>query len=464
MAELISKSACEIVALLKTGEISIDDTLDALEAQIEKIDPEINALPTLCFERARAAARQGDRIDSVLSGIPVAIKDLTDVAGVRTTYGSMLHVNHIPEQSDILVERIEANGGIIYAKSNTPEFGTGGNTFNDVFGATRNPHDVSRSAGGSSGGAAAALASGSAWLAQGSDLGGSLRTPAAFCGVTSLRPSPGLITTSPGTQPFDVYSQKGPMARSVADLALFADAMAGPSSLTGFSKSHLIDEFRNAAARPLKPLKIAYSEDLGITQTSSEVAEICNAAIAKLAREQINIETNHPDLSMMDAAFEVPRALDYVQSFGADLASTRGIMKPEVVWNIEKGLNLGAEEIRQSLDAQGQVFANASQFMQDYDLLICPATIIPAYPVEERYPGYSDGLEYSEYYRWLKICCAITTTTLPVITLPCGKTDSGLPIGLQLIGKAHGELELFALASYLEQVFDWNPLQAISCS
>ena len=464
MAELIRKSACEIVALLKTGEISIDDTLDALEAQIKKVDPGINSLPTLCFERARAAAQQGDRIDSVLSGIPVAIKDLTDVAGVRTTYGSMLHANHIPEQSDILVERIEANGGIIYAKSNTPEFGTGGNTFNDVFGATRNPHDVTRSAGGSSGGAAAALASGSAWLAQGSDLGGSLRTPAAFCGVSSLRPSPGLIATSPGTQPFDVYSQTGPMARSIADLALFADAMAGPSSLAGLSKSHLIDEFRNAAARPRKPFKIAYSEDLGITQTSAEVSAICNSAIAKLAKEQINIENNHPDLSMMDAAFEVPRALDYAQSHGADLASTREIMKPEVVWNIEKGLGLGTGEIRQSVDAQGQVFANASRFMQDYDLLICPATIIPAYPVEERYPGYSDGLEYSEYYRWLAICCAITTTTLPVITLPCGKTDSGLPIGLQLVGKAHGELELFALASYLEQVFDWNPLQAISCS
>jgi amidase len=254
------------------------------------------------------------------------------------------------------------------------------------------------------------------------------------------------------------------MARSVADLALFADAMAGSSSLTGLSKSHLIDEFRNAAARPVKPFKIAYSEDLGITQTSSEMAAICNAAIAKLEREQVNVEINHPDLGMMDAAFEVPRALGYAQSYGAELANTREIMKPEVVWNIEKGLNLGADEIRQSLDAQGQVFANASRFMQDYDLLICPATIMPAYPVEERYPGYSDGLEYSEYYRWLAICCAVTTTTLPVITLPCGKTDTGLPVGLQLIGKAHGELELFALASYLEQVFGWDPLQAIACS
>ena len=461
MLELIKKSACEIVALLTADEISIEDTLAALEARIEQVDTEINALPTLCFERAYAAANQVDHRNSVLAGLPVAIKDLTDVAGVRTTYGSMLHENHVPAQSDIMVERIEDNGGIVYAKSNTPEFGTGGNTFNDVFGATCNPYDLSRSAGGSSGGAAAALASGTAWLAQGSDLGGSLRTPASFCGVTSLRPSPGLVTSNPGMTPFDVYSQKGPMARNIADLALFTDAMAGPSSKAGLSKPHAIDEFRNVAAQPVKPLKIAFSEDLGVTETTPAVVELCARAVTRLEQENIAVDVAHPDLSMADIAFSVPRALDYAQSFGADLAQTREIFKPEVVWNVELGLALSGDEIRQSQLAQGQVFTNASTFMQDYDLLVCPATVMPAYPVEERYPGYADGLEYSEYYRWLAICCAITTTTLPVITLPCGKTDAGLPIGLQLIGKPHGELELFAFASYIEQIFAWDPTQLI---
>ena len=456
MNELIRKTACDIVALLQAGEISTDDTLAALAARIEAVEPEINALPTLCLERARERGRRGDIRHSLLAGIPVAIKDLNDVAGVRTTYGSMLDENHVPETSDLMVERLEANGGVVYAKSNTPEFGSGGNSFNDVFGATRNPHDTTRSAGGSSGGAAAALASGTAWLAQGSDLGGSLRTPAAFCGVTSLRPSPGVVTTNPGQSPFGVYSQTGPMARNVADLALFADAMAGPSALVGVSKPHSVDEFRNAAAEPVKPPKIAYSEDLGITQTSAEIREVCSRAIAKLEGCNIAVENSHPDLSMMDAAFDVPRALDYAQSYGANLDEIRDTIKPENVWNIEFGLQLGAAEIRRSLEAQGQVFNNAAQFMQQFDLLICPATIIPAYPVEERYPGYSDGVPYSEYYRWLAICCAITTTTLPVITLPCGKTDAGLPVGLQIIGKPHGELELFALASYLEQVFGWD--------
>jgi amidase len=262
--------------------------------------------------------------------------------------------------------------------------------------------------------------------------------------------------------PFNVYSQKGPMARSIADLALFADALAGPSSKAGLSKPHVIDEFRNAAAQPARPLKIAYSENLGVTETTPEVVELCARAVTMLEQDGIGVDITHPDLSMADTAFRVPRALDYAQSLGADLANTREILKPEIVWNVELGLALSGAEIRQSQDAQRQVFANASAFMQDYDLLLCPATILPAYPIEERYPGYSAGLEYAEYYRWLAICCAITTTTLPVITLPCGKTDSGLPIGLQLIGKPHGEPQLFALASYIEQIFDWDPLQAIT--
>jgi amidase len=456
MDELIRKSACEIVALLQSGEISTDDTLDALCARIEAVEPGINALPTLCIERARERGRAGDLRKSALAGIPVAIKDLTDVAGVRTTYGSMLDEHHVPDTSDLMVERIEANGGVVYAKSNTPEFGSGGNSFNDVFGATRNPYDTTRSAGGSSGGAAAALASGTAWLAQGSDLGGSLRTPAAFCGVTSLRPSPGVVTTEPGLTPFNVYSQKGPMARNVADLALFADAMAGPSELVGISKPHVMGDFQNAAAQPVKPLKIAYSEDLGIAPTSAEIREVCGLAITRLDAENIAIENGHPDLGMMDAAFDVPRALDYAQSYGARLDEIRDTIKPENVWNIEFGLQLSAGEIRRSMQVQGEVFNHAARFMRQYDLLICPATIIPAYPVEERYPGYSDGVPYAEYYRWLAICYAITTTTLPVITLPCGRTAGGLPVGLQIVGKPHAELELFAFASYLEQVFGWD--------
>ena len=447
--------------MLGSGEISIDETLDALQSRISAVDGEINALPTLCFERAREQSRKRDFGGTLLGGIPVAIKDLEDVDGVRTTYGSRVYEQHVPGQSDLVVEHIENRGGIVYAKSNTPEFGSGANTFNDVFGATRNPYDRNLSAGGSSGGAAAALASGTAWLAQGSDLGGSLRTPASYCGVTSLRPSPGTIARSPGLQPFEVYSQKGPMARTIADLALFADAMAGPDSRAGLCKPHEGDEFRAAAARPRKPVRIAYSTDLGIAETSAEVVEVCAAAIASLERDGIAIEAGHPDLGMAHHAFDVPRALDYALSYGSELDAIRALIKPENEWNIEKGLRLTNAEILQSMRAQSEVFANATAFMEDHDLLVCPASIVAPYPVEERYPGYGAGLEYSEYYRWLALVYAITVTTLPVITVPCGATAAGLPIGLQLIGKPHGETGLFSAASYLEQVFAWNPLQCI---
>ena len=461
MDELIERSARDVVAMLRAGEIGIADALDALQSRIAAVDGEINALPTLCFERAREQAGKRDYRNTLLGGIPVAIKDLEDVAGVRTTYGSRVYEHHVPAQSDLVVEHIEARGGIVYAKSNTPEFGSGANTFNDVFGATRNPHDPTLSAGGSSGGAAAALASGTAWLAQGSDLGGSLRTPASFCGVTSLRPSPGTIARGAGMQPFEVYAQKGPMARDVGDLALFADAMAGANPRAGLVKPHGESDFRDAAARPRQPVRVAYSPDLGIAETSAEVAGVCAAALAVVERDGIAVEAAHPDLGAAHRAFEVPRALDYAASYGADLDAIRKLIKPENLWNIEKGLALQTAEILDSMRAQGEVFASASDFMADFDLLICPASIVPSYPVEERFPGHAAGLGYSEYYRWLALVYAVTTTTLPVITIPCGETAAGLPIGLQLIGKPHGDRQLFAFAAHLEGLFGHDPLRRI---
>ncbi len=455
MHELINKKARELVTGLRSGELHSDDLLDALEQRIGEVEEQINALPTLCFECARQKVKQINR-DSVLAGLPIPIKDLTDVAGVRTTYGSLVSEHHVPKASDLLVRRIEENGGVIYAKSNTPEFGSGGNTFNDVFGYTRNPHNLSLSAAGSSGGAAAALASGTAWLAHGSDLAGSLRTPASFCGVCSLRPSPGLIASSPGIQPFNVYPQNGPMARDVNDLALFTDAMAGESAQSGLSKAISQRAFRDAAERLTAPGRIAFSDDLGITEPSNEVRSLFTKAIEQLDANGLILENAAPDLSRCDAAFDIPRALNYAASYGEDLEQIRSMIKPENVWNIEYGLELDNKTILDSMRAQGELFANAASFMQDYDLLIVPASVTTAYPVEERYPGFSDGLPYHEYYRWLRIAYAITATTLPVITLPCGKTGEGLPLGIQLIGKPHGEIELFSYAARIEEILGWD--------
>ena len=459
--DLIRQSAREIVARLASGDLSPHDTLDAVRARVEAVDHMVNALPTLCFERARSHADRLMAISSaergLLAGLPVPIKDLTEVAGVRTTYGSRLLENFVPERSDILVETLEANGAAVYAKSNTPEFGAGGNTFNDVFGATRNPHDLRLTAGGSSGGAAAALATGMAWLAHGSDLAGSLRTPASFCGVTSLRPSPGRIAHGPTVAPFLVHSQQGPMARDIGDLALLADAMVGESPRAGLGKPPPQMSFRSAAGAPTAPARVAYSVDLGVTDTAPEVADVCSRAMHALEDDGTAVVPDHPDLSDAEVAFDVPRALLFATLLGAELPQARDILKPELVWNIERGLALDGDAVRSAIAAQGRIFQIAADFMSDYDLLICPAASVLPFPVEERYVGYRAGLPASEYYRWLSIAAAVSVTTLPVITIPCGRTETGLPVGIQLIGRPHGELQLFSLASHIEHLLGSAP-------
>ncbi len=459
--DLIRQSAREVVAALSTGDLSPHDALDAVQARVEAVDQVVNALPTRCFDRAREHADRLVEVPpaerGVLAGLPVPIKDLTPVAGVRTTYGSRLRENFVPERSDVVVETLEAQGALVYAMSNTPEFGAGGNTFNDVFGATRNPHDLRLTAGGSSGGAAAAVATGMAWLAHGSDLAGSLRTPASFCGITSLRPSPGRVANGPTVVPFLVHSQQGPMARDVGDLALFADAMVGESPRAGLGKPPPQESFRSAAAAPAAPARVAYSVDLGVTETAPEVAEVCSRAVHALERDGIAVVADHPDLTDAEVAFDVPRALLFATLLGAELPQARDVLKPELVWNIERGLALDGDAVRDAIAAQGRIFQLAADFMSDYDLLICPAASVLPFPVEERYVGYRAGLPPSDYYRWLSIAAAVSVTTLPVITLPCGRTQTGLPIGIQLIGRPHGELQLFSMASHIEKVLGIGP-------
>ena len=459
--DLIRLSARQVVAGLAAGDISPHEALDALQSRIEAVDPLVNALPTRCFDRARSNA---DRLMSVppaergvLAGLPVPIKDLTPVAGVRTTWGSRLRENFVPDQSDVIVETVEAQGGVIYAKSNTPEFGAGGNTFNDVFGPTRNPHDLRLTPGGSSGGAAASLAAGMAWLAHGSDLAGSLRTPASFCGVTSLRPSPGRVANGPTVMPFQVHSQQGPMARDVADLALFADSMVGESPRAGLGKPPPPQSFRSAAASPRAPERVAFSVDLGVTETAPAVAAVCTRAMEALERDGITVVADHPDLSDAEVAFDVPRALLFAALLGAELPEARDVLKPELVWNIERGLAVDGGAVRAAVAAQGRIFELAAEFMSGYDLLVCPAATVLPFPVEERYVGYGEGLPPREYYRWLTIAAAVSTTTLPVITIPCGRSETGLPVGIQLIGRPHGELSLFSAASHIERILGSSP-------
>jgi len=452
VSALYQQSAREIVKQLLSGALNISDTLDDLRQRIEEVDDQVNALPTTCFERAYAEAHRLQELPASkrgpLAGLPVTIKDLNPVQGVRTTFGSKVYEHYVPAASDQLVERIESRGGVIYAKSNTPEFGAGGITFNDVYPTTASPHDLNCSSGGSSGGAAASLASGCAWLSHGSDMAGSLRTPAAFCGVASLRPSPGTISADSLYLPFDVLGANGPMARDVLDLALFTDVMKNENNSL----------WVQAANEPIKPQRVAVSPDLHVTNIEPMVRENFMLLLDKLSNEGWQIEERAPDLSDVHTAFDVLRAQAFAVGLEEIMNNNPGVLKQELEWNIRQGIELSSDQIRQALRAQGLIVSRAATFMQDYDLLLCPATSVVSAPVNERFVGFRDGVAIADYYRWLAIAYATTMTTLPVITLPWLLPTCDKPGGIQLVGNPSGERALFSIARELESMLEWNPV------
>ena len=454
--ELVQATACAIVDKLNSGDVTPLDLLDVLEKRIAAVDGQVNALPTLCFDRARTRARAlmqkpvGDR--GLLAGLPVPIKDLADVEGVLSTQGSPIYRDHIPARSDLLVETLEGNGALVYAKSNTPEFGAGANTFNEVFGATRNPWDLSRSAAGSSGGAAAALASGTAWLAHGSDMGGSLRNPASFCGIVGMRPSAGRVAHTPAAKIDRNLGVQGPMARNVEDVALLLDAMSGEQPADPLSLPLLPGSFRSAARSGKGPRRVAYSPDLGITPVDPEVAAITRKAAARFAEAGAIVEEAHPDLSEAHECFHVLRAFDFAISKAALLREKRDLLKPEVIWNIEEGLKLTVDQIARAEAQRVAMAARTLEFFKTYDLLLSPATIVAPFPVENRYVAECAGKKFDNYVEWLGIVYAITLVCCPALSLPCGFTASGLPVGLQMVAPPRGEAQLLAGARVLEDI------------
>ena len=453
---LVRETACTVVGKLRQGEVTPLDLLDVLEKRIAEVDNKVNALPILCFDRAREHARAlmqrpvAER--GLLAGLPVPIKDLFDVKGVRNTQGSPIFKDRIAERSDIAVDTLEANGAVVYAKSNTPEFGAGAHTFNEVFGATLNPWDTSKSASGSSGGAAVALATGMAWLAHGTDMGGSCRNPASFCGVVGLRPSIGRVAHTPEFKIDRTLTVHGPMARNIEDLALLLDAMSGEHPGDPRSLPLLPTSFLSAAQSGKKPKRVAYSPDLGITPVDPEVAAVTRKAAQRFADADVIVEEAHPDLREAHECFHVLRAFDFAVTKARLLRSKRELLKPEVIWNIEQGLKLTVEQIERAEGQRVAMAERARKFFESYDLLLSPATIVPPFPVEKRYVAECAGKTFDNYVEWLGIVYAITLACCPALSLPCGFTASGLPVGLQMVGPPRSEAQLLAGARVLEDL------------
>ena len=457
MADLWRMTASEAARLLRRGEISPLEIVEDCIARIEATDGGLNAMPTRCFDRARDHARRlgSGAAPGPLHGLPIAIKDLEDVAGVRTTYGSPIWADHVPSASDLMVTRLESKGAVVVGKSNVPEFGAGGNSFNRVFGVTTNPWNMAASAGGSSGGSAAALASGQVPLATGSDLGGSLRIPASFCGVTGFRPSPGVVARGPAPDAFQDLSVAGPMARNVPDTALLLDAMSGMDERDPLSRPapqvSWADQVALALDRDDIPRRIGYSPDLGITPVAAEVDRLCREALDRLAGLRCEIAPATIDFSGAAEAFHTLRALGFAAAHEDDLVHRAEMLKPENAWNIRKGLDLGAREILQATRIRGALHHRMRAFFDAFDLLALPSTIVPAIATHERYLASLDGHRFDNYVDWIMITSVITLTSSPAISIPCGFTDEGLPVGLQLVGPSHSDGRVLGWAAVAER-------------
>jgi amidase len=465
--ELIRLSATQAVALLRKGEVSPLDLIDAALARVARVEPAVNALPTLCPERARAHARRlmddkpAPRERGWLAGLPIAIKDLVDVAGVRTTYGSPIYADHIPTASAPLVRRIEDNGGIVLAKSNTPEFGAGGSTFNEVFGKTRNPWNTALTCGGSSGGAAVALATGEVWLAHGSDHGGSLRGPASYCSVVGLRPAPGRVARGTARNLWSPLSVQGPMARNVPDLALFLDAMCGEDLSDPLSLPPPARAFAAAVAAPAPPQRVGWSPDLGVGPVARETREICAAAARRFEDLGAAIDEACPDLADATEIFMALRGVHFAVDRAPLLDTERARIKPDIIWNTELGLRLGGADIAVAERKRAALYERMLAFFATYDLLVCPCRPVPAFDVDLRHPETIDGHRPATYIASSALTYAVTLTSCPAISVPCGFTRDGRAIGLQLVGRPRGEAGLLGAAALFEQLLGLDRLLPI---
>jgi amidase len=463
MTDLCGHDAVALSALLRGKQVSAREVVAAHVKRIDEVDPLVNAVVTRTFDRAleQAAAADealaGGQNTGLLHGLPVAHKDLVQTAGVRTTFGSPAFADHVPDTDDLIVERMSGAGAISLGKTNTPEFGAGSHTVNRIFGATRNPYDTSRSAGGSSGGAAAALAARMVALADGSDLGGSLRNPANFCNVVGLRPSPGRVPAWPVSDVADWLSVEGPMARTVADVALFLAVLSGPDPRVPLALDApppaLTDpaQVHDLLARDMRGVRVAWSPDLGGLPVDPAVRAALAPARQVLAGLGCEIVDATPDLTGADEGFRIWRALKYATAFGPLLAARPDDVGPNVAWNVQRGLELEAADLSRATQLLAGLAARISAFYEAIDVLACPVSQVPPFDVDLDWVHEIDGVPQHSYLDWMRSAYLISATGLPAISVPAGFTQQGWPVGLQLVGRRRGDWELLRVAYAFEQ-------------
>lgn len=457
LSEICFMTATEIVQNIKDRKLSAREVMAAHLEQIERVNPQVNAIITLLPERAMDGAAAADEALvrgkdlGPLHGLPIAHKDLALTKGIRTTYGSPILQDFVPQEDALIVERLRNGGAITIGKTNTPEFGAGSQTFNEVFGETLNPYDTSKTCGGSSGGAAVALACGMLPIADGSDMGGSLRNPASFCNVVGLRPSPGRVPSWPTMAAWSTLPVEGPMARTVRDVALMLSAMAGPDPRSPIALSQPGSHFSQPLERRFKGVNIAWSPDLGGLPVDQQVVSEIEKQIPVFKDLGCTVEEQWPDFSDADEIFKVFRALNMVLILGDLYRHHRDKLKDTIIWNIEEGLKLTGSQVAAAESKKSELYHRVRQFMQTFEYLILPVSQVPPFDVNQQYITSINDHKMETYIDWMKSCYYITVTGHPAISVPCGFTPDGLPVGIQIVGRHQDDFGLLQLANAFEK-------------
>ena len=459
MENICFTPAVKLARLLRTRKLSATEVMQAFIAQIERVNPKVNAIVTFLPELALASARKFDKYFNSknskfrpLAGLPIAYKDNVPTRGIRTTYGSPIYRDNVPKEDHAIVERLSAAGAITIGKTNLPEFAAGSHTFNPVFGATLNPYDATRTAGGSSGGAAVAVACGMLPFADGGDLAASLRNPGNYCNVVGFRPSPGRVPSWPAANAWNVLGVLGPIARSVEDAAFLLSAMAGPDSRSPVSISESGKQFLKPLERKFNKVRVAWSRDMGGLPMDARVSAVLEKQKRVFEDLGCTVEETEPDFSGATEAFETLRGVAFVQQYGELLRTRRAELKDTVIWNVEQGLKLTAEKIARAETLRSQLFHRMRVFLERYDFLLCPVNQLPPFPLKQEYPTEIAGVKMGNYLDWMKSCYYITITGHPAISVPAGFTDDRrpLPVGLQIVGRYRDDFGVLQLAHAFE--------------
>jgi len=455
--DICALSAVEMARLIRAKKLSAREALAAHLTQIERVNPKVNAIVTLVPELAAAAAAKADEMQARgetlgrLHGLPVAHKDLFDTRGIRTTFGSPLYRDNVPSEDDIVVERMRRAGAITIGKTNTPEFGAGSQTFNTIFGATRNPYDLTRTCGGSSGGAAVALACGLVPVASGSDTGGSLRNPAAFCNVAGFRPSPGRVPNPRSAFAWSTLSTSGCLGRSVADLAFALSTIAGPEPLVPLSIDEPGERFTRPLDRSFKGTRVAWFKDLGGVPFDPRVRAVVDAHRKTFESLGCIVEQAEPDFAPAEIAFRVLRAWNTANSYGERFRAHPEAFKDTLAGEIEEGLRLSGADVARAETAHGQLWRRFQSFLEKYEYFVLPTTQLPPFDVNAPYPTEIAGVKFDSYIDWMKSCWYISATGNPAASVPAGFTAEGLPVGVQIVGRAKEDFGVLQLAHAVEQ-------------